>query len=257
MPFRTDKKNRLKIFSQKIKGILFNKKTKLSPPPKLYLNNLDINFTDTIKILGLIFDKKLSRAPYLETIKKSCIERLNTIKTFFSNNWGADKDTLLETYRALIRSRLDNGSTVYNSAKSYTKKIILPISHTALRLAKGAYRTCSTNSLLFEVKEMAVESRSKFLILKYALKVSSTPNNPSYNNIFSNKYKAFNINKPKISFRCHIRLIKVLQSTTFKIHLVIERKLSQIPPWTLGTKPTNTSLVELSKRILSSIPRTK
>ena len=52
------KNNWLKIFSQK--NILFTRKTKLNPPLKLYLSNLEIKLTDTIKILDLIFDKKLS-----------------------------------------------------------------------------------------------------------------------------------------------------------------------------------------------------
>ena len=63
----------LKFSSKKIQDILFTRKTKLNPPPKLYLSNLEIKFTDTIKILGLIFDKKLSSAPYLKTLKESCI----------------------------------------------------------------------------------------------------------------------------------------------------------------------------------------
>ena len=109
-----------------------------------------------------------------------------------------------------------------------------------------------TYSLLFEAKEMALESRRKFLTLKYALKVSSTPNNRSYSNIFFDRYKAFYTNKRKIPSPFHIRLNKVLQSTTFKIHPTIERKPPQIPPWAIKTFPTNTSFAELPKKILSS-----
>ena len=52
----------LKFSPKKTQGILFTRKTKPNHPPKLYLSNLEIQFTDTIKILGLIFDKKLSWA---------------------------------------------------------------------------------------------------------------------------------------------------------------------------------------------------
>ena len=55
----------LKFFPPKTpkKPKAFTRETKLNPPPKLYLSNLEIKFTDTIKILDLIFDKKLSWAP--------------------------------------------------------------------------------------------------------------------------------------------------------------------------------------------------
>ena len=59
----------LKFSPKKTQGILFTTKTKLSPPPKLYLSNVEIQFTDTIKILGLIFNKKLSWVPHLKTLK--------------------------------------------------------------------------------------------------------------------------------------------------------------------------------------------
>ena len=131
----------LKFSPKKTQGILFTRKTKLNPSPKLYLSNLKIQFTDTIKTLGLIFDKKLSWAPHLKTLKESYIKRLNVIKTLSNNNCVADKDTLLVTYRVLIRSKLDYGSIVHNSTKSSIKKIIDPIFHSALRLATGAYQT--------------------------------------------------------------------------------------------------------------------
>ena len=126
-------------------------------------------------------------------ILKRVLHKKNIIKILFNNNWGVDKDTLLETYRALIRSKLHYGSNVYNSAKNYTKKIIEPVPHTVLRLATDAYRTCPINSLL-----------------KYTVKMSSTTNNPSYSNIFFNRYKTLYSNKPKFPSRFYVRLTKIL-----------------------------------------------
>lgn len=48
----------LTIFSQ---GILFTRKNKF----KLHLNNFEIEFIETIKILGLMADEEVSWAPYL------------------------------------------------------------------------------------------------------------------------------------------------------------------------------------------------
>ena len=126
---------------QKNQDILFTRKNKLQLPPKLHLSDIEIKFTDTIKILGLIFDENISWMLYLKSLKYFCIKTLNIIKILSNNNWGADKGTLLETYKMLIRSRLDYGCTVYNS-KTTLKKKVESSSHTALRLATGAYRTC-------------------------------------------------------------------------------------------------------------------
>ena len=47
------------------------------------------------KILGLIFDTKLTWIPHLNYLKTDCNKRLNIIRTLSKKNWGADQKLLI------------------------------------------------------------------------------------------------------------------------------------------------------------------
>ena len=59
-----------------------------------------------------------------------------------------------------------------------------PIQNQGLRLALGAYRTSPIESLHVEANELPLDLRRKKLSLQYAIKISSTPENPVHNCIF-------------------------------------------------------------------------
>ena len=92
-------------------------------------------------------------------MEETCIERLNIINTLSNNNWVSDKDNFLDTYRALMRSKLDYCSTVYKFVKNFTKAIIKSTFHSALRIATDC--TCPIHSPLFDVKEMTLDCAIK------------------------------------------------------------------------------------------------
>ena len=52
-----------------------------------------------------------------------CNKTLNLLRSINSMEWGADSKTLIKTYVALIRSWIDYGSIIYNSAKLRKPKI--------------------------------------------------------------------------------------------------------------------------------------
>ena len=93
------------------------------------------------KYLGLIFDKKLSFIPHIKYLKAKCLKSLNILKVLSHTTWGADRTTLLQLYRSLIRSKLDYGSIVYGSARKSYLAMLDPTHHQGLRLALGAFFT--------------------------------------------------------------------------------------------------------------------
>lgn len=105
----------------------------IDPTLKLYGNNLQ--FTNSIKFLGLIFDKKLTWKTHINYLKSECHRRMNILKTLCSHHWGAHTDTLLTIYRMLIRSKLDYGCIIYNAAKPRLLKSLNVIQSTSLRLS--------------------------------------------------------------------------------------------------------------------------
>ena len=64
----------------------FTRKSEHQLFPKLLLRNTEIIFVATIKLLDFIFDQKLSRVPYLKSLKDSCTIKLNIIETLSNNN---------------------------------------------------------------------------------------------------------------------------------------------------------------------------
>jgi hypothetical protein len=81
-------------------------------------------FFDEAKLLGIIFDKKLSFIPHIKHFKSKCLKTFNLLKILSSANWGSNSSTLMKLYRSLIRSKLYYGSVVYESArKSYLQML--------------------------------------------------------------------------------------------------------------------------------------
>ena len=73
---------------------------------------------------------------------------------------------------------------MYGSARPSYLKMLDPIQNQGLRVALGAYRTSPVESLQAEANEPPLELRRKKLSLQYALKLSSTPENPAYDAVF-------------------------------------------------------------------------
>ena len=103
--------------------------------PVLTLYGSPIPVVQEYKYLGLIFDKKLSFIPHIKYLKAKCLKSLNILKVLSHTTWGADRTTLLQLYRSLIRSKLDYGSIVYGSARKSYLAMLEPIHHQGLRLA--------------------------------------------------------------------------------------------------------------------------
>ena len=98
--------------------------------------------------------------------------------------WGADRNTLLKLYRSLIRSKLDHGNFIYQSARKTYLKILNPIYYGGLRLVLGAFKISPVKSQYTEANEAPANIRSNKLALQYFVKLKSCPSNPAYGGAF-------------------------------------------------------------------------
>ena len=62
------------------------------------------------------------------------------------------------------------------------------VHHQGIRLSLGAFRTSPVESLYVEANEESLYRRRERLSLQYAIKLSSTPNNPTFDTVFRPKY---------------------------------------------------------------------
>ena len=137
--------------------------------------------------MGIIFDSKLNFISHIKSLKTRCLKALN-IKCVSSTKWGGDQKTLLNLYRALVRSKLNYGSIIYGSARKTYLKILDTVHHQGLRLALGAFCTSPIPSLYVEADEPSLSERRVKLSLQYITKLKSNPTNPAYECVFEPMY---------------------------------------------------------------------
>ena len=87
--------------------------------PDLVINiyGSPIPVVEEAKVLGLLFDKKLTFIPHIKALNTKCLKALDVLKVLSNTSWGGDRSVLLNLYRSLVRSKLDHGSVVYGSAR--------------------------------------------------------------------------------------------------------------------------------------------
>ena len=168
------------------------------PTVRLYGN--PVPYTEEIKFLGVIFDQKLSFKPHVRRLKADCHKLINVMKPFSSNEWGADGHTLMNIYRALIRSKLDYGCVVYFSASESLLKEINGIAHQALRIATGAFKTTPIDSLYILANELLLSCRRKEITARYFCKLRCQLGNSAFScavpNYFGNTFQAKRLTPP-------------------------------------------------------------
>ncbi|CAD6232770.1 GSCOCG00012235001-RA-CDS, partial [Cotesia congregata] len=127
-----------------------------------------------IKILGLIWDSKLTWAPHIKQLKAECQRRTNIIKVLASTHWGSAAQVLIKTYKALIETKLNYGAEIYSSATNSNLKLLNSVQTTALRLAVGAFRSSPTYSILAEANEIPLRLKRMELAIRFTTKTLST-----------------------------------------------------------------------------------
>lgn len=226
-------------------------KRKKKETVSLTINNKQIKEVRHLKILGLIFDQKLNWVDHIKKLKSDCYNRLNVIKILSGSSWGSDSTCIKNTYKALIRQKIDYGSIIYDSASSNILKTLESIHNTSLRLSLGAFRTSPINSILVEAEEMPLAFRRKELCLSYAI-----------NHITNNK-DSFILKDPvpsDIEFRLQptlspplrLRIKKYLAEINLDFPPVFPRKHHYYPPWHQSNFTINMEIAQNNPRDTTS-----
>lgn len=116
--------------------------------------------------------EKLPWKTHIDKIICKC-ERVNNIpRSLAGSDWGAERDTLLMIYQAMIRSTLDYGSVVFGSAANSILSKLDRTQAKALRIRCGAFRTIPILALLVEMGESPLRTRRNKLGLHYWVNLS-------------------------------------------------------------------------------------
>ena len=226
--------NGFKFSKSKTQCVHFCQLRKQHDDPVLTLYGSPIPVVQEYKYLGLIFDKKLSFIPHIKYLKAKCLKSLNILKVLSHTTWGADRTTLLQLYRSLIRSKLDYGSIVYGSARKSYLAMLDPIHHQGLRLALGAFRTSPTASLYVEADEPSLNTRREKLSLQYAIRIAENSSNPAHDVTFQPKYTELYESKPNFIKSFGVRTLPVLESANINFKNIDKTFTPNIPAWCIN-----------------------
>ena len=122
----------------------FSKKYNKTPCPTIMLYNQPID-------QKLMFDEKLNWHKHICTIKSHSLKRLSIIKMLAHTSWGAHRKSLWNIYRALVVTKIENGSVCYGSVFLSALKSLKTIHNSGIRFLFGAYVTSPIESILREI----------------------------------------------------------------------------------------------------------
>ena len=98
------------------------------------------------KVLGLTLDPKLTYSTHIPNISVQAHKPLQIIKALTATGWGKQKETLMATYKAVMRPALEYASSVWSPIASSTNINKLQVmQNAALRTATDAHKTQTYN----------------------------------------------------------------------------------------------------------------
>ena len=139
------------------KGFFLTKQNNLTPnpdkttctlftsDPEEYKSNMDVKINNTAlrmathpKVLGLTLDPKLAYSTHIQNISVQAHKPLQMISALTATVWGRQKETLMDSYKAVMRPVLEYASSIWSPFASSTSINKLQVmQNAALRTATG------------------------------------------------------------------------------------------------------------------------
>jgi ribonuclease HI len=111
-----------------------------------------IEMRETATYLGVQLDSQLTWKPQIDNLIQRCQMPLNIIKSVAYVWWGADPSCLLLIYKALILSKLQNSSFLWQQAAKKNLRKLDIIQNTAVRKILGVLPSTPIHSMLADTK---------------------------------------------------------------------------------------------------------
>ncbi|XP_008546557.1 uncharacterized protein LOC103570555 [Microplitis demolitor] len=184
-----------------------------------------------MRVLGLIFDSKMTWKHHIKSLKSECQSKLRILKILTAKRAGANPDTLLKLYKALIRSKIDYASIIYDSVNPTILNSLNTIQNTCLRVCTGAFRTSPISSLQAETGMLPLELRRRELCLKYMVTIATTPDNPAHNSVLKDFLTPLYDNSERLIKPIRIRTREYQSELEIPLPPISTRNLSYFPPW--------------------------
>ena len=204
------------------------------------------------KYLGIEIDSSLTWRRHIQTLKQSCLKKMDLLKLLSHKSWGADQGTLLRIYTALIKSKLEYGIEAYGSACKTLRMSLDPIQNQALRIAVGAFRSSPIDSLHCLTGVLPPGFNEEKKLLNFGLRVLYNEKNPMRNDLLEL------INEDDIPEMTNLQqrhFLRRLQNSLQRYEIPLLELMTPIPlntPWTSPNISICSSLYSINKSSLST-----
>uniref|UniRef100_A0A2S2P698 Putative RNA-directed DNA polymerase n=1 Tax=Schizaphis graminum TaxID=13262 RepID=A0A2S2P698_SCHGA len=156
---------------------------RLPPCPEVSLSNIPIPSSQSVKYLGLTFDRRLTWGPHIRTKKLALNERLRSIKSLISNKH-TKLNTKLLIYKSLIKPMWTYGLQLWGNAKVTNVNKIQTVQNKILRLITNAPPYVSNHTLHTDLNIKSVHAEAVTYYKRFHNRLPHHPN-PLISNLAS------------------------------------------------------------------------
>ena len=104
---------------------------------------------------------------HIDNLVKRVTKDINLLRSVKGNNWGTDKQSRFTIYQSLIKSKLNYGSVVYNSANSGTYEKLQKVQNKALKVITSCPRNTPSALLIAECGDLPLNLNREMNMLEY------------------------------------------------------------------------------------------
>jgi hypothetical protein len=137
------------------------------PPVTLKVDGSIIKPSDTVRNLGIVFDKHMSMTQHINSLISTVNFHLRNLRRIGRY---LDKETKHSAVRALILSRIDYGNALLYGAKSKDLDRLQSLQNKAAKLIYSAGKRDSPSQLMHNLHWLPIRDRIKFKICMYVYK---------------------------------------------------------------------------------------
>ena len=141
------------------------------------------------KVLVLNLDPKLTYSTHIHTISVQAHKPLQMIQALTATGWGKQKETLMATYKEVMRPTLEYASSIWSPHASSTSTIKLQVmQNAALRTATGCTQDTNIQHLHDETLILPIHEHLQLHTTQYKQKTQH-PSHPlhKHTTYFNNK----------------------------------------------------------------------
>ena len=202
--------------------------------PNLFINGSPITYKNRITFLGIMFDSKLNWKPHIQNTAAKCKLVINAMRCLAGITWGADKNTLLRMYKALVLSKIDYGSTVYTSARISQLQTLDTVHNTGLKIALGAFRTSPLDAVYVESGVPPLWLHRQRNSIRLGMKILAQPDHPNYEEFLPNSQTCTLFqNRPTITRPVSVRFNEIMKAQKLEMLDLLPVRQYEVPPWKL------------------------